>query len=152
MNTTEIVNSFYNLEDALLWKKSNLPSYPLCPRRPKMPNTDATSSEFKEYAASLQEYESEKEKYDLELKEYNKTDLELDTVVCKFIWKRSGLDVFVPEPYREKVWDHAYRGGHSGGYGDIMSQLLNLVDIFKPNEILPEEARYIAIDCEDEDF
>jgi hypothetical protein len=146
MNTTEIVNSFYSLEDALQWRKTNLPSYPLCPRRPKMPNTDATSSEFKEYVASLQEYESEKEKYDLEVKEYNKTERELDTVVCKFIWKRSGLDTFVPELYRDKVWNRAYDCGHSGGYGDIMSHL-----IFKPNEILHNEKLAIADDPDEED-
>lgn len=37
----------------------------------------------------------------------------------------------VPEKYRKKLKEYAYREGHSGGWSEVYNCLLDLVDIFK---------------------
>jgi len=128
--TEELINEFRSLNDALDWRKEQLPEYPSAPKKPSQPNRTATSEEFMQYATDLKTYEEAMIGYREELNKYRELECDADEVVQKFMWNFSGLDSIVPEQYRSKVWSLAYSNGHSGGYHDVMGQLDDLVNIF----------------------
>jgi hypothetical protein len=128
--TEELIKEFRSLNDALDWRKEQLPEYPTAPKKPSQPKYNATSEEFMQYATDLKTYEEDMVVFRQERDKYRELECDADEVVQKFMWSFSGLDSIVPEKYRSKVWSLAYENGHSGGYHDVMGQLNDLVDIF----------------------
>lgn len=55
----------------------------------------------------------------------------MDNLDMEYKTKCNELLKEIPSRYRDKVFDYAYREGHSSGYSEVYNYLLDLVEIFK---------------------
>lgn len=115
--------------DALQWAVSQ---YGESPKRPKKPELKkyATSSEVKEYALKLEEWENDCSLYLSGREEYMLNAKNIEDTMFDFIKDASGLND-IPVQYRSKVYSLAHSYGHSDGFYSVYQSLVDLVDIFK---------------------
>ena len=103
-------------------------SYPATPYKPRLKD-NAASSEVKEYAKLLEQYEEEYKEYELDIHIVHRSNINIDNEIELFIKEISGLNN-IPEKSRDKVYYKAYRDGHSSGLYSVYQQLCELVELF----------------------
>jgi len=101
---------------------------PATPYKPRLKD-NATSSEVKEYAKLLEEYEEAYEQYRLNSHIIDILNINIDNEIELFIKEVSGLNG-IPEKSRDKVYHKAWSDGHSSGYYSIYQELKELIDLF----------------------
>lgn len=99
------------------------------PIKPKLKSQTPTEEELTTYVTQTQEYEVALKEYETNNDFYNSESKRLYDILDDIIREDSGLND-IPEEYRSKVYIHAYRQGHSGGYSEVYNCLCNLVEIF----------------------
>lgn len=104
--------------------------YPTKPQKPKLPNNYPSREEYKIYDDLREIYDVELLDFVIKKEAYQKKTEELQAEIKEAIWEDTGLN-FIPEQYREKVWNLAWNEKHSHGYADVISFLYNLVEVFQ---------------------
>lgn len=113
--------------DAIYWALNQKLEFPKAPKKP-IANI-SNSSNAKQYAIELEEYEKKYAEYEVRCFEYKKVKIAIENVAVEFIKEMSGLNE-IPEQYRDKVYSKAYEYGHSGGLSEVYNTLVDLVEIF----------------------
>ena len=113
--------------DAIHWALEQGLELPKIPKKPIIHINN--SSDAKQYAIELEEYEKKYAEYEDNFYEYKKIKIAIENVIVEFIKEMSGLND-IPEQYRDKVYSKAYEYGHSSGLSEVYNTLLDLVEIF----------------------
>lgn len=113
--------------DAIHWALNQELEFPKTPKKP-IANI-SNSSNAKQYAIELEEYEKKYAEYEVRYFEYKKVKFAIENVAVEFIKEMSGLNE-IPEQYRDKVYSKAYEYGHSSGLSEVYNTLVDLVEIF----------------------
>ncbi len=103
-------------------------SYPATPYKPRLKD-NANSTEVKEYAKLLEEYEEAYKQYELNKYIIDSLDNTIDNEIEAFIKEVSELNT-IPEKSRDKVWHKAWQDAHSSGLYSVYQQLCELVGLF----------------------
>jgi len=105
--------------------------YPL--RESSKPQLDHfhTTKDVTMYLELLKEHEKKIEIYDTVVKECKSVNQKFEGILVEYIKEVSGLNILVPEQYRDKVWEKAWSDGHSDGLYEVYNNLLSLVEIFE---------------------
>ena len=122
-------DSVYNIFEKLDNYKSNL-DYPRKPKFPKLLSTSPSIQEIESYKQDMSSYEIDLEKYVQDKIVYDNISNTIVSLKEEIIREESGLNK-IPEQYRDKVYDVAYRSGHSSGYLEVYNKLVDLVEIFE---------------------
>lgn len=106
-------------------KYTNKLTYPAKPKKPSVP-VNGTSKDYEAYTAKLQNYENSLIKYKEELKKYNLEGMRLIKLFENDCMEEVGLS---NHPKREKVWEYAWKEGHSGGLNDVYCIISDIAEI-----------------------
>jgi hypothetical protein len=106
--------------------KNTLP-YPDAPARPKL-GSKPTSEEARAYAEALDKYDVLVKAYNVKRNEYHTQTYELETKLRADLEEENEV---VGNPKAGRLWDIAWDRGHSGGYGEVISNYNELVDLIK---------------------
>lgn len=97
------------------------------PTKPLM--TAGTSEAVRQYAQDLEEYEEKMSDFFALKIEYAAHNFDIHQEIEARIKEESDFNS-VPERYRDKVWRYAWQQGHSGGWHEVQSCLIDLIGIF----------------------
>lgn len=103
--------------------------YPKKPHEPQLSSFKPSVEDIENYQKQLDEYSSLLESYKEAKKIYDEVSNTIDSIKEEMIRVDSGLNN-IPEQYREKVYNIAWRNGHSWGYTSVYNHLCELVEIF----------------------
>lgn len=120
----------FSVQEAIEYIGSLEPSYTQAPKTPRL-GTGHTSTEVKEYASLLEQYEKDIIAHKETRKIENEQIKQLNTVLEDYIKDEAGLYDHVPKDKQDKVWSLAWQQGHSSGYSEIYNHLLDLVNLFE---------------------
>ena len=109
-------------------KRPAAPTYPGLKPRLAKENSDNIKM-VKEHLQNLEKYEEDKKAYNAAVEKNAPVNDEINEVFLEYLKEKSGLNT-IPKQYRDKVYSYAYQQGHSSGYGEVSSYLIELVDIF----------------------
>ena len=123
----EEIVSTSTVYDTIYWALNQGLEFPKLPKKPIANITN--SSNAKQYAIELEEYEKKYAEYEVRYFEYKKVKFAIENVAVEFIKEMSGLNE-IPEQYRDKVYSKAYEYGHSSGLSEVYNTLVDLVEIF----------------------
>lgn len=118
----DAIDYAYNSEDA--------------PKRPKrmvspiLPSNKNDINAMSMYVEKLKVWNSQKERYNQELAEYNELAAKRDSMVFEMIKELSGFYLYVPIEYQQNVL-HALPDLNGGSWGEKLTTLEILVDVFK---------------------
>lgn len=126
--TLNRLRHFGDVSQGLDFAKEFLLLKPEKPSKPFLKN-NATSGEAKQYGIALEKYEKEMVAYENELYGYKKHNNKINNIIEEYIKDAAGFDK-VPQKSKEKVWSKAYSDGHSFGYHEVYTHLVDLVDLF----------------------
>lgn len=113
---------------AITWALEQRPKRLVKPAKPK--GFPKTAAEARVFADALEAYELAMRQYQDHADECGKVTCEIETAITSFIKREAGLDT-IPGQYQDKVWQRAWRDGHSAGYYEVYLHLCELVDIFE---------------------
>ena len=116
--------------EAIEYIKGLEPDYIHGPIKPTL-KSNPTSTEAKEYAEKLEQYETDLAEYKIKNDERGKISRDLYTVLEDYLKEDAGLYTTVPKDKQDKVWNYAWRQGHSSGYGEVYGYLVELVELFE---------------------
>ncbi len=117
-----------NYYDAINFVDSNRATYPSRPSHPSLAKNH-TSYDVRKYAELVKAYEREMLIYKIQLEHWRESNGETTGILEDYLKLQSGLTK-IPVQYQDKVWENAWSRGHSDGYAEVYSALVNLVDIF----------------------
>ena len=115
-----------NVYESIKFAEETIGERPSKPQKPIL-KKDHTTIDVKNYALDLEVYDSKILEYELLLKEHNKKINHTCDIIQQFIKKSARLDL-VPVQYQNKLYQYAYREGHSSGYYEvyqILSEIIN---------------------------
>jgi hypothetical protein len=106
---------------------------PLYTSRPSKPTLkiNASSSEVKQYASELEEWELSLVEYTANKEIRDIEARQLYDVLEEYLKEESGFYQYVPKESQNKVWSYAWQQGHSSGYSEVYNYLLDLVGLFE---------------------
>ena len=122
------LTSFASVSEACEYIKGLHVQRPPKPPKPSLPT--GSSGEIRKYADEVEKWEKEIELYKISRKAAQEHDNLLNQMLEEYIKEEAGLNKYVPEKYRQKMWQCAWNHGHSCGYYEVYLELCNLVDIF----------------------
>lgn len=126
--TLEELHNCDSVHDAINFALGFVGKYPVKPKKPNFPH-EGNSDDIIEYGYAMREYDAAMIAYAEAQLEYDKTHIANTNVLEEYIKQVAMIDK-VPEQYQDKVWQHAYETGHSGGYYQVYLNLCNLINIF----------------------
>jgi len=88
-----------------------------------------TSKEVKEYGETLEKYEQELESYKNKKETVDQYNRELYNNLEQHLKTEAGL-YNIPKQSQQKVWELAWREGHSSGYSSVYYWLEELIELF----------------------
>jgi len=102
------------------------------PEKPEKPVLDRNhnAEQAKVYAMLMLSYENAFAEFEKARMEHLNHKGKIEHEIREMIRKESGLDD-IPEQYRWKVWELAWKEGHSAGYYEVYHWLCKLVEIFE---------------------
>lgn len=119
----------FNVYKAIEYVRKLEPDYTSRPLKPFL-KINASSSEVKQYATELENYELSLVEYTANKQIRDKEVRQLYDVLEDFIKENSGFYEIVPKDKQDKVWRYAWQQGHSSGYSEVYNYLLDLVELF----------------------
>ncbi len=120
----------FSVYEAVNYIEGLKPAYVSRPRKPILKNPH-TSQEAKEYTKELEQFEKDVAEHEIASNRRGDLTKELYAVLEEYIKDEARLYDVVPKQYQDKVFGYAWREGHSSGYGDVYSHLVELVEIFE---------------------
>lgn len=126
--TLQDLKDYYNKGNSITdtIAKLSYGDYPVRPNKPTLKYNPNSDEVFK-YAELLKEWEIDIKQYELRKLEFNKNRISVNSLIEEFIKDIANLDI-VPEQYREKLFQKAYRDGHHNGYYEVYQILDNLIN------------------------
>ncbi len=100
------------------------------PQKPQIQSGLGVATSLRQLADETEKWESDMEAYKAAMDEIRAHNGKVNQLIEDFIKSESGLND-IPEQYRAGIWRKAWEDGHSSGYSEVYSQLLDLVEIFK---------------------
>lgn len=122
LNFNDAINYAYNSEDA--------PKKPQRMVSPILPSNKNDINAMSMYVEKLKVWDSQKERYNQELAEYNELAAKREAMIFEMIKELSGFYLYVPKEYQQKVL-HAHYELNDGSWGEKLTTLEILVDVFK---------------------
>ncbi len=119
----------FNVYEAIEYVRKLEPDYISRPSKPFL-KINATSSEVKQYAVELENYELSLVEYTANKQIRDKEVRQLYDVLENYIKEESGFYEYIPKDKQDKVWSYAWQQGHSSGYSEVYNYLLDLVELF----------------------
>jgi uncharacterized protein YeeX (DUF496 family) len=116
--------------EAIDYIKGLEPDYIPRPVKPIL-KSNPISTEAKEYAEKLEQYEAELAEYKVKDDQRGKISRELLNVLEDYLKDEADLYTTVPKDKQNKVWNYAWQQGHSSGYGEVYGYLVELVELFE---------------------
>jgi len=104
--------------------------FPKRPQEPKLNTFNPTKEQLDYYQQALDTYPILVDRFLRLREEYREENKCIQAEIKEAIWEDTGLN-FIPEQYREKVWNLAWNEKHSHGYVEVISFLYNLVEVFQ---------------------
>lgn len=133
MFSVDRLNQLVEIEgiySAIQYGINNYLTSPQKPAKPQMPIGTPTSTQAREYADKLEEWEAAipiwKEARENCI-DYNR---DIDGHIEYAIKTYAGLQN-IPQQYRDKVWQKAWEDGHGYGFGEVYNKLCSLLEIFE---------------------
>lgn len=114
---------------AIKFVRDNHIEWPKNPTKPRLASNHS-AVDAKQYTKDLAKYEIENAAYKAELSKIQEHNSDMDSELEIFIKEASGLNKYVPEDKRAKVWSKAWSDGHSNGYSEVYGHLHELVELF----------------------
>jgi len=129
------IPSIHDLEkfsayEAIDYIKELEPPYISRPSKPLL-KANINSSEAKEFAQKLEQYETDLAEYKIKNEERAEISKQLYAVLEDYLKDDAGLYTTVPKEKQNKVWNYAWQQGHSSGYGEVYGYLVDLVELFE---------------------
>ena len=118
-----------NIPNAIDWAQNQFGTYPQRPSKPSLASKH-TADDVKIYLAKLSIWEEKMVEHDEQMIVYKNAKGKIIDTIVEFIKDEAGFD-FVPDKYKEKVYEYAYSEGHSYGYYEVFLKLNSLVYIFE---------------------
>lgn len=118
----DAIDYAYNSEDA--------PKRPQRMVSPILPSNKNDINAMSMYVEKLKVWDSQKEKYNQELAEYNESCAKREVMIFEMIKELSGFYLYVPKEYQQNVL-HAHYELNDGSWGEKLTTLEILVDVFK---------------------
>jgi len=101
-------------------------------QRPTRPTLRVhTSTAATEYAKELEEYELAQVEYETNSQIRGTQVREMYVILEDYLKDEAGLYTIVPKANQNKVWAYAWQQGHSSGYSEVYSYLVDLVELFE---------------------
>jgi len=107
--------------------KTDVP-YPNRPTKPAKPGMDATSADYRRYAAELEDYEVACAEHKNALNAYRTAQGALDDKFRADVIEEEGL---TGHPLADVLWSKAYEDGRSAGYNEVALHFSGYYDIVK---------------------
>lgn len=123
----ETMSAYDFIKEAEQFRRSI--EYPTTPVKPFL-KKGHTSAEAQEYSKLLNTYESDMVAYRIAKDMYYDKTNPINGLIEQKLKEDSGLNKFVPEKNRDKVWSKAWADGHSSGYHEVYGHLCELVTLF----------------------
>ena len=101
-------------------------SYPPRPTGLGLPDKNWSPDQFREHARKLEAHEKEMKAYRKETDKYHAEQARQDSLFKADALEDVGL---AGHPKAEKAWALAWENGHSGGYSDVYSHLVDYADL-----------------------